>query len=71
MNKIQNLNLLEKTGIVLGSIGAIMIFMNLYSKESSFKEILVFDEMVFWIGVFLWALGYMQSDAAEKKKRNK
>lgn len=67
MNKIQNLNLLEKIGIGLGIIGAIMIFLNLYAKESSFKEILVFDEMIFWFGVFLWALGYMRSQAAEKK----
>jgi hypothetical protein len=70
MNKIENLNLLEKVGIGLGIIGAIMIFMNLYVINSLFEEILAFDEMIFWIGVLLWALGYMRSQAAEKKKNN-
>ncbi|MFT6204940.1 MAG: hypothetical protein ACI9V1_000594 [Spirosomataceae bacterium] len=70
MNKIENLNLLEKVGIGLGIIGAIMIFMNLYVINSLFEEVLAFDEMIFWIGVLLWALGYMRSQAAEKKKNN-
>jgi hypothetical protein len=44
--------------------------MNLYVINSLFEEILAFDEIIFWIGVLLWALGYMQSQAAEKKKNN-
>jgi len=66
---MKNLNITEKIGIVLGTIGGIMIVLNLYFEDSSFKGLLEFNQLVFWFGVLIWALGKMQSEKAEREKK--
>ncbi len=66
---MKNLNLLEKIGMIVGTVGAIMIILNLYYSESNFKEILALDQIVFWVGVLLWAFGNMKAQAAKKKQQ--
>ena len=66
---MKNLNLAEKIGIVLGITGAIMIILNVYFEDNSFKEILALNQIVFWFGILVWAFGKMQAAATERKKQ--
>lgn len=60
---------LEKVGMVLGIIGAIMIISNAFVEAELIKKILAFDQFVFWLGILMWLFGYRKSMATAKKSK--
>ena len=58
---------LQKIGVLLGIIGAVMIISNAFVTDLFLKKILAFDQFVFWLGLLLWLFGYRKSLAAAKK----
>jgi|AntRauTorckE5430_2_1112549.scaffolds.fasta_scaffold100078_1 hypothetical protein len=64
-------NKLEIIGFALLLIGAIFWISEKMLVIESLTVIYEYTQIVFWVGLFIWALGHMQKEAAEKDEQPK
>jgi predicted thioredoxin/glutaredoxin len=64
-------NKLEIIGFALLLIRAIFWISERMFVIESLTSIYEYAQIVFWLGLFIWALGYMQKEGAEKDEQPK
>jgi len=61
------MNLLEKTGFVLVVIGTLLLIFGAMVDNVTLQKIAEYQQLFYWLGLGLWALGYMQREKPKKK----
>jgi hypothetical protein len=63
---MKDLNIMEKIGMIVAIVGTLFIVLNALKIGSRFESILAFDQILFWGGIAVWALGHSQKEKAQK-----
>ncbi|MDF4203405.1 hypothetical protein PXD56_10590 [Maribacter sp. SA7] len=64
---MKKLNTVQIIAIVVSVAGAIMVILNATIEDITYKEVLAFDQLVFWSGILLWGFGGMLAHKRKSK----
>ena len=67
-NPFKDTNVLEKIGVALLVLSVVFMVTHERVGEGLFSRLGEQHYIVFWLGLLIWALGYMMREQAAKKK---